>query len=69
MSPRMLSPHAVARRLGLDVETVRRMLRRGELHGRKFGQQWRVDPDELSLSHGGTTTHDNARQGVQNRGV
>ena len=53
---KLISPHAVARRLGLSEETVRRMLRRGELNGRKFGQQWRVDPEDLSLSHGSTTT-------------
>ncbi len=62
---KLISPHAVARQLGLSVETVRRMLRRSELNGRKFGGQWRVDPDDLSLSHGGTTTHNNTQQGAQ----
>jgi excisionase family DNA binding protein len=62
---KLISPHAVARRLGLSEETVRRLLRSGEINGRKFGQQWRVDPDDLSLSHGGTTTPNNAQQGAQ----
>ncbi len=62
---KLISPHAVARHLGLSLDTVRRMLRRGELNGRKFGRQWRVDPDDLSLSHGDIAGDGRTRQGAQ----
>lgn len=45
----------IASRYGVSDETVRRMLRRGELPGVKFGRDWRCDPEAvqraLSLSN------------------
>lgn len=43
----MLTVKEVADKLQLSVETVKKMLRNGELPGHKFGRQWRVVPSEL----------------------
>lgn len=32
---------------GFDVQTVRRMLRSGELHGFKIGRQWLIPIDQF----------------------
>lgn len=44
---KMLSINETAGRLSLRPETVRRMLRRGELRGVKFGKVWRVPLEGL----------------------
>jgi len=46
----LLSPKQVAAELNMSANTVRRLLKSGELTGRKFGGQWRVKPGDLSLS-------------------
>ncbi len=46
----LLTPKQVAAELNLSVSTVRRLLKSGELTGRKIGDSWRVKPDDLSLS-------------------
>ena len=33
-----------ARRLGLSHEGVRRLLRKGDLKGIRFGRRWKIDP-------------------------
>jgi excisionase family DNA binding protein len=44
----LLTTREVAARLRLNVEVVRRKLRRGEIPGRKVGRLWRIDDDELA---------------------
>jgi excisionase family DNA binding protein len=44
-----LDTHAAARRLGLCVETVRRLIRRGILPAVKKGRyRWEIDEDRLN---------------------
>ena len=43
---RYLTVDDAAAELGCHVETVRRMLRRGEMEGRKLGSSWRVLADD-----------------------
>jgi excisionase family DNA binding protein len=45
-SVRYLTVDDAAAELGCHVETVRRMLRRGEMEGRKLGSSWRVLADD-----------------------
>jgi len=45
--PRLLEVHEVAFLMKCSQETVRRLIRRGELIGVRFGNQWRVDPVDL----------------------
>lgn len=47
---KLLTVKEVADRLQLSVETVKKMLRSGEIPGRKYGRQWRVSPSELMQS-------------------
>ena len=42
----MLSPAQCAARLGFNVATVIRYIKRGDLKAAKIGR-WRVDPDDL----------------------
>lgn len=44
---RWLTVEEVAERLRLHPETVRRMLRRGELPGKRLLGQWRISEAEL----------------------
>lgn len=48
-SDRLLTVEQVADQLGLNVETVRRYLRRGALKGIRFGNRggWRIKETEL----------------------
>ena len=41
---RALAPEDLAKILGLHYDTVVRMLRRGEIPGRRVGRVWRTDP-------------------------
>ncbi len=43
----MLSVQEVAKKLKVSDETVRRMVRRGELSGRKVGSLWRIDSEAV----------------------
>lgn len=45
--PEVLTPHEVGQILRLDVYTVRRLLRTGEMPGFKVGDQWRIPRDAL----------------------
>lgn len=45
---RMLTRHAVGERLGLDVRTVDRMIRAGQLQAVKLGRNVRVPEDEVN---------------------
>lgn len=42
-----LTPEETARRLKVQVSTVRRWLRDGTLHGHKLGRLWRIPSGEL----------------------
>jgi excisionase family DNA binding protein len=44
----LLTTREVAAKLRLNVEVVRRKLRRGEIPARKVGRLWRIDGDELT---------------------
>lgn len=37
----------LANMFDVHPETIRRMLKRGEIKGYKFGREWRVNEDEL----------------------
>jgi excisionase family DNA binding protein len=54
---RLASVGDMAAKLSCSPETVRRMLRTGEIPGIKVGADWRVDPRavELALSRNGTS--------------
>jgi len=43
----VFSPEEAAEWLGVSPQTVYRLLRSGELPGRKIGQQWRIHKGEL----------------------
>jgi excisionase family DNA binding protein len=43
MDEQLWTPQEVADKLRVDLETVRRWLRLGELEGIKFGRQWRIE--------------------------
>lgn len=45
--PPLLSTEEVARRLGVDPVTVRRLAQRGELPAVRVGKQWRFDADRI----------------------
>ncbi len=45
---RWLNVNEVAARVGMHPVTIRRLLRDGELPGRKVGSQWRVAVDDLN---------------------
>ena len=51
----------LAKKLSCSRETVRRMLRAGEISGLKVGKDWRVDPAAaiLALSQGATPAKSN----------
>ncbi len=42
-----ISPEEVAQKAHLHVDTVKRLLRRGEMPGYKIGNQWRIKLSEL----------------------
>lgn len=44
----MIDVEEAAKRLGLSVSTVRRMVRDGTLPAYKLGKQWRFKPEELT---------------------
>ncbi len=50
MNEKPLTPHEVAKRMRVSVETVRRRLREGTLTGVRFGRQWRIDPAQEGLA-------------------
>ena len=58
MSEKPLTPREVARRKRVSIETVRRMLRDGEIRGEKFGRQWRIAPSDVGLALSGSSQHD-----------
>lgn len=43
-----LTTREVAARLRFSPETIRDMIRRGELHAVRWGRQWRVPEDALA---------------------
>jgi excisionase family DNA binding protein len=43
----LLTPQQVAERLQVQVQTVVRWLRSGQLKGAKFGRLWRVTEEDL----------------------
>ncbi len=43
----MLAVKEVADKLQLSIETVKKMLRSGELPGHKVGRKWLIAPSEL----------------------
>ena len=43
----LLTTREIADKLKLNVETVRRKLRAGDIPARKIGRLWRVDDTEL----------------------
>lgn len=43
----LLTVEEVAEELRLHPETVRRMLRTGDMPGSKYGDEWRIDRAEL----------------------
>jgi excisionase family DNA binding protein len=47
-APQMLTPEEAAARLSVHVETLRRLIRRGELPARKIGRMWRIDARDLA---------------------
>ena len=63
--PELLTPKEAAALLRMNLETVRRLLRTGELPGRKIGpRQWRIRrsdlerslvPESLAATSGGIT--------------
>lgn len=42
-----LTPREAAKRLGIHEESIRRLLRSGNLHGEKIGNQWFIQRDRL----------------------
>lgn len=52
----LLSVSEAARLLRVSEQTVRRLMRRGQLPGFRVGAQWRIDRDGLG-THPGRTTH------------
>ncbi len=48
MSDTFLTVSAVAGRLALDVQTVRRYITTGKLPAHRFGRDWRIDPTDLA---------------------
>ena len=50
------TPAEAAAILAVSVKTVRRLLRRGELSGRKIGQSWRIPRRALCPSDDDTPT-------------
>jgi excisionase family DNA binding protein len=44
-----LSVRAAARKLGIHEESLRRLLRMGQLKADKIGGQWFISKDQLSL--------------------
>ena len=50
---RLLTAEEVAGRFAVSVQTVRRLVKSGELPGRKIGRQWRFDPVELDRKGAG----------------
>src|SRR5262245_46032195 len=55
----LLTPDEVARILGLSPFTVRRLLRQGDLPGRKVGKrQWRIRRVDLEEYLGASSTFD-----------
>lgn len=44
---KLLDKHAMARLLGLSTETIRRMVARGDLPGKKVAGRLRFDPREI----------------------
>jgi excisionase family DNA binding protein len=57
-----LTPEETARRLKVQVSTVRRWLRDGTLHGHKLGRLWRISSGELlhmAGAHGPVTPQTN----------
>lgn len=59
-----------ARTLKVRVETIRRWLRDGTLHGRKLGKVWRIPDSELSrlASHDEPLLSANGATGVRATG-
>ncbi len=47
MDEKFLTPEEVAKLLGLHVESVRRLLRKGGIKGEKFGGSWRIRESDL----------------------
>lgn len=47
-NPRFLSPDQVAKRLGIHVDTVRRLCREGEIPHRKIGRRIYIHPDAVT---------------------
>ncbi|MGH8398898.1 MAG: helix-turn-helix domain-containing protein [Gammaproteobacteria bacterium] len=43
----MLTLEEVAYRLSVSVQTVRRLIDKGQLKGIRVGKQWRVRPEDL----------------------
>jgi excisionase family DNA binding protein len=60
MSEKPLTPREVARRKRVSVETIRRMLRSGEIPAEKFGRQWRINPTDVGLALS-SASHRNAQ--------
>jgi len=44
---RWLRVSTVARQFGCDPKRVRRLIKRGDIDGVRFGRQWRVDHESL----------------------
>lgn len=49
----LLTPREAAKRLGIHEESIRRLLRSGNLHGEKIGNQWFIPRTELDRFAGG----------------
>jgi excisionase family DNA binding protein len=47
MSDNLLTPKQVAERLRVSPDTVKRMLRNGEMPGFRLGGQWRIPEDKF----------------------
>ena len=45
--PRYLTADQIATELGVDVQTVQRLFRDGDLPGRKIGRGWRANRTDL----------------------
>lgn len=43
----LLTPADVATRLKIPVNSVKHLLRNGDLHGIKIGKHWRIHPKEV----------------------
>lgn len=44
----LISPAAVAGRLGISPRTVKRLILRGHLPAHRIGQRWRIDPADVA---------------------